>query len=645
MFAQADFFARSALSALLLAGLSNAGCKNGIGKSADAGPNTSDAMTATDGSSAGDSGAKSGGAVAPLGYRRVLPKGPSLAAIALDVAIYERPSKLAKKLGALRLGAVVAREEATAGNEGCPAGFYKIAPRGYVCSGPEEASIDPNHPLALAAAVRPDLSKPLPYAYGFVRAVAPLYLRIPTRDEQVRREFGLKNHLKVFAQHGAEWQKATLGANDVELPGHAPITKKSTELTLGQLFGAQEDFDPIPFWLEGTRKIPNVSGFKVPANAVFAKRVHRHTGLAFIGAFKASPEAFDRPFAITTDLRLVPTTKVKPDSGSPWHGVELDDKLTVPFAFVRKRCDKKEPDNCPHAYRIEGDEVHKMQALTSRSTLKLTGKVKYIGKLRYREIDGGLWVNGGEMGAVLTPSEWPRAAGAGEKWVDVSIDNQTLTLWEGKKPVYATLVSTGQDGTGDPKTTKSTVQGTFRIRNKLVTATMDSNERTDGDELEAGASDSSAATANASSGKDSPGKDSPGKDSPGKDSPAKASGSKDENAKEPPAKKAPREPSDRKKPDDNKALGDDEQAGQTRRGQGGFELRDVPYVQYFDGAFALHVAYWHDVFGLARSHGCINLAPIDGQRIFGWTEPQVPENWHGLYVTEPGQGTVVVVHP
>ena len=46
---------------------------------------------------------------------------------------------------------------------------------------------------------------------------------------------------------------------------------------------------------------------------------------------------------------------------------------------------------------------------------------------------------------------------------------------------------------------------------------------------------------------------------------------------------------------------------QVRRGEGTFELRDVPYVEYFEAGYALHAAYWHDVFGKARSHGCVNL--------------------------------------
>lgn len=76
-----------------------------------------------------------------------------------------------------------------------------------------------------------------------------------------------------------------------------------------------------------------------------------------------------------------------------------------------------------------------------------------------------------------------------------------------------------------------------------------------------------------------------------------------------------------------------------------FELRDVPYVQYFDDkeGYALHGAYWHDRFGVPKSHGCINLAPEDARRIFYWTEPALPLGWHG--VLRPLTGTVMFVHP
>ncbi|HVY45278.1 MAG TPA: L,D-transpeptidase, partial [Minicystis sp.] len=54
-----------------------------------------------------------------------------------------------------------------------------------------------------------------------------------------------------------------------------------------------------------------------------------------------------------------------------------------------------------------------------------------------------------------------------------SIEKQTLVAYEGARPVYVTLVSTGADGLGDPKTTHSTIQGVFRIHTKHVSVTMD----------------------------------------------------------------------------------------------------------------------------------------------------------------------------
>src|SRR6185295_1464622 len=81
------------------------------------------------------------------------------------------------------------------------------------------------------------------------------------------------------------------------------------------------------------------------------------------------------------------------------------------------------------------------------------------------------------------------------------------------------------------------------------------------------------------------------------------------------------------------------------RPEGTFELRDVPYVEYFSSGYALHAAYWHDVFGTARSHGCINLSPIDAHHLFLWTDPPVPENWHGVFTTkDTPTGTLVYVH-
>ncbi len=50
-----------------------------------------------------------------------------------------------------------------------------------------------------------------------------------------------------------------------------------------------------------------------------------------------------------------------------------------------------------------------------------------------------------------------------------------------------------------------------------------------------------------------------------------------------------------------------------------YSLEMVPWVMYFDGDRALHGQYWHDGLGYKRSHGCVNLSPLDARWLYDWT--------------------------
>ena len=45
---------------------------------------------------------------------------------------------------------------------------------------------------------------------------------------------------------------------------------------------------------------------------------------------------------------------------------------------------------------------------------------------------------------------------------------------------------------------------------------------------------------------------------------------------------------------------------------------------YYDGARALHGEYWHDSLGFKRSHGCVNMAPLDARWLFDWAATGTP---------------------
>ena len=94
-------------------------------------------------------------------------------------------------------------------------------------------------------------------------------------------------------------------------------------------------------------------------------------GVSFVGSFPTGDDAFNRRFAVTTDLRLVPTSKVKPDTASTWHGVEINDALPLPFGPLRSLgqfgCNKC---HCCGAARIRNSSSNAscwvMRAMSSR---------------------------------------------------------------------------------------------------------------------------------------------------------------------------------------------------------------------------------------------------------------------------------------
>ena len=64
-------------------------------------------------------------------------------------------------------------------------------------------------------------------------------------------------------------------------------------------------------------------------------------------------------------------------------------------------------------------------------------------------------------------------------------------------------------------------------------------------------------------------------------------------------------------------------------GEDPYSVATVPWTQFFspEKGLALHTAYWHDRFGIQKSHGCVNLAPRDARWLYFFTDPQVPPGW------------------
>ncbi len=444
---------------------------------------------------------------------------PRLASIAHETWIYAEPKPRARRIGYLRGGAVVPRSAEPVGTAGCKGGWYRVgaadkeeepkgAGTGFVCLG-RTASLNPYHPVVEALEVRPKLDG-IPYDYVMGRIPGPpMYSRVPTREEQAREEPDLAHHLKKV-------QSLARDASFVAPPEPGPMHD-------ALLYG---------------RSLPRFND-EPATDALVLGRAGVRSGFALVGQF----EDEGRQFGVTTELRLIPLDRTRWIQPSTFHGLALDEQTTLPVGFVMKK----------KAHRYARDERGRMtesSATSYREAIALTDRREG----GYREAKDGSWVREQDLRVVGAMTRAPVWAREGKRWLDVSILEQSLVAYEGQKPIYVTLVSTGAGGLGDPKTTHATVQGAFLIHTKHITTTMDGDET--GDE---------------------------------------------------------------------------------------FDLRDVPFVQYFNEGYALHAAYWHDDFGTPRSHGCVNLAPTDAAWLFQFTTPDVPKGWHGALSLK--RGTVVYTHP
>jgi len=75
-----------------------------------------------------------------------------------------------------------------------------------------------------------------------------------------------------------------------------------------------------------------------------------------------------------------------------------------------------------------------------------------------------------------------------------------------------------------------------------------------------------------------------------------------------------------------------------------YYLSNVPYTQYFYKGYGIHGAYWHNNFGQPMSHGCINMAIPDAEKLFYWTSPELSQGRGIAYSSKESPGTRVIIH-
>lgn len=518
------------------------------------------------------------------------------------VNVRARPDRESPRIGYLRAGSVLqATTSEPVSMEGCRGGWFELTTGGFVCNGRDVIAFEGRR-LPERRSAQPDFDAPLPYRFARTRRDnTPMYRRLPSDLEAAVHEGyrppGMRlEHLPdggVMMVEAQPEPEVEAGSEDGPASATEAIPPTSAQPAVARetseggaaaaaAGGADEEAEE-----ESVITLGDLQGER-------GSVLHRRLVKGFIVSLDRDMRVRSRRYWRTLSNGFVPYASQVEVRGSSFHGVELapplepvpveaapveaqaaattgeaavgeaaageaaageageaeagEERWTLPVGYVlssktvsytRGRDGRPRRSRAPgyhHVFRVVGRETHRDREF-------LVGHDE-----RLYEADDI---------RVIEAHDPPPEIGPEDRWIEVDLTNQALVAYEGRRPVYATLVSTGRvRDPDDPLRDMRTPTGVFRITSKHVTHTMDGDHAVDGP----------------------------------------------------------------------------------------YSIEDVPYVMYFQLAYALHSAFWHDGFGRPRSHGCVNLAPEDARWIFRWAGPPLPERWHGVYPTEEQPGTWLWIH-
>lgn len=196
--------------------------------------------------------------------------------------------------------------------------------------------------------------------------------------------------------------------------------------------------------------------------------VNRRSGIAVARSFDTGEGEDARRFGVLPDGRFIPLDRIEPAQGTTWHGADVR-KIGLPMAFTLRA-------------GVRPWELQKGRAKTlddefdARTAIPISGRFRTLRGQRYYFARDGHWIRARDIYLLPKRHKYPEWATGEQKWVDISLANQTLVAWQGRIPVYATLLSSGQDRLGDAKTGPATPRGVFKIKAKHITAPIDRRE-------------------------------------------------------------------------------------------------------------------------------------------------------------------------
>lgn len=397
----------------------------------------------TDEADGGDEGPAPGTFTAPT----------QVIALSTWTPVHTEPRRESSNQGYLRAGAVVNVVDGPHGRNGCPVradhpegGWYKIEGDGYVCVG--GAVVAPYPARGFRPPLQPamDASMPYPVAINYGRTV--MYRRPPTMED-------LHEHEPWRFQHATPADDAS--AASPEESSDASAAPRRTQRDTGPRDVPQVRLSD----LAGEHRGPMIRRLLTGMYVALDRQVHDSE----VG------ESYWR----TQSGGFIRTGRLSVVHGAPtFHGMVIDAEHHLPAAFM--------VSETGWVYRTSptgrGVSYHRRAERMTGFWLSDEAPIRQGTQTFWRTTDGfALHEHNIRRAALRTP---PEGVGPTERWIDVDLDEQVLVAYEGPRPVYVTLVSSGRRNESHPERDHATPAGSFRIESKHISITMDGDTPAEG---------------------------------------------------------------------------------------------------------------------------------------------------------------------
>jgi hypothetical protein len=363
------------------------------------------------------------------------------------VPVRKEPRRDAALAGYLRAGTIVRVRGTRVSRETCPirrelrreGGWYQLEAGGYVCVGGALAApwTDDRHELR---PTQPDLDAGMPYRYAIVYGRTAVFRAIPTHDE-MRDNRGWR----------LEFERRDGGAS----------SSSSSESSSRRRRSGDDDDDDRP-------RRPQLGDLRGERGSIVVRRLL--TGMYVALDRLIRDRESDAVYWRTQSGGIVPAGPLSIwGRWSDFRGAVMGGTTHLPYAFMNSMSG--------FLYRIvregRGAELARRVPRHRGVQLAANSEPVVIGENRYwrTEADPNLAVKEANVGLALQRPR-PSWIGATERWIDIDLQQQVLTAFDGETPAFATLVSTGRRNNNENEHF-NTPSGQYRVYAKHVTTTMD----------------------------------------------------------------------------------------------------------------------------------------------------------------------------